>query len=128
MPQHERDKPNNLSWNQMEPRHDDGTECQKTRERIPGTLPENKRIEEMMMEQNARIPRTKNQGGTNLFPERVENPIQLQTFLGNKPRNPSRMIEQSATRIGRQAKEPQPEPGNDDGSGCQKNRRQAPEP
>ena len=81
MPQHEGDKPNNLSWNQMEPRHDDGTECkktrettpgtypepgnedetkcQKTRETIPGTLPENKRIEEMMMEQNARIPRTK---------------------------------------------------------------------
>ena len=35
-------------------------------------------------------PEPKNQGGTNLFPERVENPIQLQTFLGNKPRNPSR--------------------------------------
>ena len=58
-------------------------------------------------------PEPKNQGGTSgtsLFLERIQNPIQLQTFLGNKPRNPSRneerMIEQSATRIGRQAKEP----------------------
>ena len=39
-----------------EPGNEDGTECQKTGETIPGTLPENKRTEEMMMEQNARIP------------------------------------------------------------------------
>ena len=42
-----------------EPGNEDETECQKTRETIPGTLPETKRTEEMMMEQNARIPRTK---------------------------------------------------------------------
>ena len=42
-----------------EPGNEDETKCQKTRERIPGTLPENKRTEEMMMEQNARIPKTK---------------------------------------------------------------------
>ena len=32
---------------------------QKTRETSPGTLPQTKRTEEMMMEQNARIPGTK---------------------------------------------------------------------
>ena len=32
---------------------------EKTRETTPGTLPETKRTEEMMMEQNARIPGTK---------------------------------------------------------------------
>ena len=42
-----------------EPGNEDGTECQKTRETIPGTLPETKRTEEMMMKQNARIPGTK---------------------------------------------------------------------
>ena len=41
------------------PRNEDETECQKPRERIPGTLPKTKRIKEMMMEQNARIPTTK---------------------------------------------------------------------
>ena len=55
-------------------------------------------------------PEPKTQGGTNLFPERVENSIQLQTFLGNKPRNPSRnqerMLEQSATRIGDKPRNP----------------------
>ena len=115
----------------MAPGHDDGTECQKTRDTNPGTLPETKKTEDMMMEQNARIPRTKNQGGTKLFLGRVENPIQLQSCLGNKPRNPSRsqarMMEQSARRVGRQAPEPQPERGNDDGTGCQKDRGTSPE-
>ena len=33
---------------------DDGTECQKTRETSPGTLPGTRRNQEMMMEQNAK--------------------------------------------------------------------------
>ena len=110
MPQYYGDKPHNPSWNQMEPGHDDGTECQKTTETIPGTLPESKRTEEMMKEENARILGTKKHGGTKLFLGRVENPIQLQSCLGNKPRNPSRnqemMMEQDSKRVGRQAPEP----------------------
>ena len=78
-----------------EPGNEDGTACRKTRETIPGTLPETKRSEEMMMEQNARIPRT--------------NPVEQNCF-SNKPRNPSRnqerMMEQSARKVGRQAPEP----------------------
>ena len=93
-----------------EPGNEDGTKCQKTRETIPGTLPETKRIEEIMMEQNARIPGIKNHGGTKLFLRRIEKPIQLHSCLGNKPRNPSRnqevMMEQDAKRIGRQARNP----------------------
>ena len=50
------------------------------------------------------FPEPKNHGGTKLFLERVENPIQLQRCLGNKPRNPSRnqerMMEQDAKRVG----------------------------
>ena len=69
----------------MEPGHDDGTECQNTRNQ-------------------------KNHGGTKLFLEIVENPIQLQSCLGNKPRNPSRnqerMMEQDAKRVGRRVPEP----------------------
>ena len=42
--------------------------------------------------------------------ERVENPIQRQSCLLNKPGNPSRdqerMMEQDAKRVGRQAPEP----------------------
>ena len=80
MPQYYGDKPHDHSWDQMEPgqmeqnarrleRHsqepypepgnEDGTGCQKTRETVPGTLPETTRIEEMMTEQNARIFGTK---------------------------------------------------------------------
>ena len=55
-------------------------------------------------------PEPKNHGGTKLFLGRVENPIQLQSRLGNKPRNPSRnhemMMEQDARKVGRQAPEP----------------------
>ena len=36
------------------PRHDDGTECQKSRETSPGTLPGTRRNQQMMMEQNAK--------------------------------------------------------------------------
>ena len=115
----------------MEPGHDDGTECQKTRETIPGTLPGTKRTEEMMTEQNARIPGTKKSWWKKLVLGRVENPIQLQSSLGNMPQNPSRnqemmmeqdaragnkpqnpsrnqerMMEQDARRVGRQAPEP----------------------
>ena len=36
------------------------------------------------------------------------------------------MVEQDAKRIGRQAPEPWPEPGNDDGTGCQKSRETSP--
>ena len=72
-----------------EPGNEDGTACQKTRETVPKTLPETTRIEEMMTEQNARILAPKNHGGTCFFLGRVENPIQLQSCLGNKPRNPA---------------------------------------
>ena len=136
MPQHKGDKPHNPSWNQMEPRHDDGTECQKTMETIPGTLPGTRKWRWNRMPEdwgdNPRNPTRKqkdwgnddgtkcqntidypepqNPGGTKLSLERVENPIQLQTCLGNKPRNTSRnqegMMEQSARRVGRQAPEP----------------------
>ena len=58
----------------------------------------------MMMKQNGSIE-PKDHGGTKLFLGRVEIPIQLQSCLGNKPRNPSRnqerMMEQSARRVGR---------------------------
>ena len=87
-----------------EPGNEDGTECQNTRETIPGTLPETKRSEEMMMEQNARIPGTKKSWWN------IENPVQLQSCLGDKPRNPSQnqemMMEQDANRVGKQALEP----------------------
>ena len=56
-----------------EPYPEPGTECQKTRETSPGTLPETKRTEEMMVEQNEEYPEPKNHGGTKLFLERVEN-------------------------------------------------------
>ena len=36
------------------------------------------------------------------------------------------MIEQNAKRVGRQASEPQLEPGNDDGTGYQKSRETSP--
>ena len=36
------------------------------------------------------------------------------------------MMEQDAKRVGRQAPEPQPESGNDDGTGCQKSRETSP--
>ena len=93
----------------MEPGHDDGTECQKTRETIPGTLPGTKRTEEMMTEQNARIPGTKISWWKKLVLGRVENLIQLQSSLGNKHWNPSRnqeMMMEQDTRVGRQAPEP----------------------
>ena len=48
-------------------------------------------------------PELKNHGGTKLFLERIENPIQLQRCLGDKNRNPGRnqerMMEQSARRV-----------------------------
>ena len=43
----------------LEPGNQDGTECQKTRETIPGTLPETKRIEEMMMHRMPEYPEPK---------------------------------------------------------------------
>ena len=126
MPQYYGDKPHDHSWYQMEPgqveqnarrleRHsqepytepgnEDGTGCQKTRETIPGTLPETTRIEEMMTEQNARLFGTKKIMVEHVFfLGRVENPIQLQNCLGNK--HQERMMEQGAGRVGRQAPEP----------------------
>ena len=44
---------------------------------------------------------------------------------GRQARNPSNQ-EQDAKRAGRQAPEPQPEPGKDDGTGCQKSRETSP--
>ena len=71
-------------------------------------------------------PEPKNRDGTKLFLGRIEKPIQLQSCLGDQHRNPSRnlemMMEQDAKNVGRQAPEPWPEPGNYDGTGCQKSR------
>ena len=62
----------------------DGTECQKAKETIPGTLPETKRTEEMMVEQNARIP------GTNLvekicFLKELRTPFSFRDVWGTSP-------------------------------------------
>ena len=104
------DKPHNPSWNQMEPGHDDGTECQKTTETIPGTLPESKRTEEMMMEQNARILGTKKTWWNKTVSWKSWEPHSPPELFGQQARNPSRnqerMMEQSARRVGRQAPEP----------------------
>ena len=54
MPKDKGDKPRNPTPNQKEPGNDDGTECQKRKERSPGTLLRTRRNQEMMMEQNAR--------------------------------------------------------------------------
>ena len=63
-----------------------------------------------MQEYYIEYPEPNNPGGTKLFLERVENPIQLQSCWGNKPRNTSHnqegMMERSAGRVGRQAPEP----------------------
>ena len=123
-------KPWNPSWNKnnKEGGNHDGTQCHNTREASPGTLPGTRWNQDMLMEQTARrlgrqspepypkpkglrkwwwnrmpeYPEPKNHGGTKLFLGRVENPVQLQSCLGNKPRKPSRnqerMMEQSARK------------------------------
>ena len=84
---------------------------EKTREATPGTLPETKRTEEMMMEQNARIPGTKKSWW--------KKTVSWKSWEPHSTPEP----------FGQQAPEPQPEPWNDDGTGCQKSiGRQAPEP
>ena len=104
------DKPHNPSWNQMEPGHDDGTERQKTTEMIPGTLPESKRTEEMMMEQNAGILGTKKTWWNKTVSWKSWEPHSPPELFGQQARNPSRnqerMMEQSARRVGRQAPQP----------------------
>ena len=138
------DKPHNLSWtstcwwNRMprigrqspepypEPGNEDWKKCHKTRETIPEPHPKPKGLRKWWWNRMPEYPKPKNHGETKLFLEKIENPIQLQSCLGNKPRNPGRnqdmMMEQSARRVGRQAPEPQPEPRKDDGTGCQKSR------
>ena len=69
----------------MEPGRDDGTECQKTRETIPGTLPETKRTEEMMMEQNARIPGT-NLVEQNCFLKELRTPFSSRDVWATSPK------------------------------------------
>ena len=51
MPEEWGDKPRNPTRNQKEPGIHDGTECQKTRETSPGTVPKGQKL---MMKQNAR--------------------------------------------------------------------------
>ena len=111
MPEEWGDKPRNPTRNQMEPGNDDATACQKTRETSPVTLLATRSNQEMTMEQNAkrlgRQPRT----------------------LPRTTRNQEMMMEQNAKRPGRQAPEPtqnQMEPGNDDGTACQKTRETSP--
>ena len=53
------DKPRNPSWNKKEGGNHDGTQCHNTRETSPTTLPGTRWSQDMMMEQNARIPGTK---------------------------------------------------------------------
>ena len=114
-------KPRNPSWNKKEGGNHDGTQCHNTKETNPTTLPGRRWRQDMMMEQSARrlgrqtpepYPKPKRlrkwwwnrmPGGTTLFLGRVENPIQLQSCLGNKP-----------------------EPGTDDGTECQKSRETSP--
>ena len=156
MPKDQGDKPGNLTWNQKESGNDDGTECQKsretsrgnptpnqkqpgnydgtecqkTRETSPGTLPRTRWNQEMMMEQNAR--RVGRQAAETLPQTRSNQEI---------------MMEQNAAKVGRQAPEPYPEPdgtrkwwwnrmpkeqgdqkepGNDDGTECQKSKETSP--
>ena len=83
-----------------EPGHEDGTECQKNRETIPGTLPATKMIEEMMMEQNARIPGT-NLVEQNCFLKDLRTPFSSRDVWARNPsQNQEIMMEQDAKRIG----------------------------
>ena len=54
LPKDCRDKPRNPTRSQKKPGNENGTECQQTREIIPGILPGTRRNQEMKMEQNAR--------------------------------------------------------------------------
>ena len=54
MPEEWGDKPRNPARNEKEPGNDDGTDCEKSGETSPGTLPGTRRNQEMMMGQNAR--------------------------------------------------------------------------
>ena len=81
---------------------------EKTRETTPGTLPETKRIEEMMMEQNVRIPGTKKSWWNKT--------VSWKSWEPHSVPEP----------FGQQAPEPQPEPWNDDGTGCQKSMETSP--
>ena len=128
MPQYYGDKPHDHSWDQMEPgqmeqnarrldRHsqepcpkpgnENETKIQKTRETIAGTLPETTRIEEMMTEQNVRIFGTKKSWWNIFFLDELRTPFSSRAVWATRPGT-------------------QPEPGTDDGTGCQKSRETSP--
>ena len=160
----------------MEPGNDNGTECQKTRETIPGTLPGtrkwrwnrmpedyretipgtlpgtrkwrwnrmpedyretiprtlpgNKRNQEMMIQQNARIPGTRKSWWNKTVSCKNWEPHSAPELFGEQVPEPQPEprtddgIERQKSR--ETSPEPQPEPGNDDGTGCQKSRKTSP--
>ena len=147
MPKEQGDKPRNSTRNQMmmeqnakragrqtqefypEP-DDDGTECQKSRETSPVTLPGTKRAGRQTQE----FYPEPDDDGTECQKSRETNPgilpgtrwwwNRMPKEQGDKPRNSTRnqmMMEQNAKRAGRQTQEFYPEP-DDDGTECQKSR------